>query len=496
MKNAKVTARFVVALHRDQGGALSIISVFTVLLLVMVLGMVMNVGRQVDGKIRMQNAADAATYSGGVVLARGMNALAFTNHLLCEVFAMTAWLREARDGNAVQYTDRILNTWETTGKLLEKAPLPKFAELGRAIQGKVPLERNLIQAFSIWAGATSEVLLPMMEEILRQELIPTYQRTVVRVFPEMAQMAARQIAERHGRPEFGRGPMAAALWRAKVIPVGASEGTLDRTLPVVDPSTDSTGRDAHYVAQARQQRERRARHYLRLWNAETLGMFHGRPQPGAAIMRAKMSQFFGLWEGFTCGQLERLLNEEFPTSNLLHVIREEYDEVADQTAHLRENFSFVGVAYWRPLREFAPRWLTTPLFQNPIPADAAAFAEARLFIPQARLHWWRPGRGGGSSPSPIGGAPGNLQFLPGEVDSGGGGGGGGGAGPWRVVRQGVPQTWDLMTQNWTVQLVPTTAPSLAAVLRESPEMAGVSGGFRPPNLGLLDSNEIQRISPH
>ena len=59
--------------------------------------MVMNVGRHVDGKLRMQNAADSAAYSGGVVLARGMNTLAFTNHLLCDVFAVTAILREARD---------------------------------------------------------------------------------------------------------------------------------------------------------------------------------------------------------------------------------------------------------------------------------------------------------------------------------------------------------------------------------------------------------------
>ena len=37
----------------------------------------------------MQNAADAAAYSGGVVLTRGLNSLAFTNHLMSEVFAMT-----------------------------------------------------------------------------------------------------------------------------------------------------------------------------------------------------------------------------------------------------------------------------------------------------------------------------------------------------------------------------------------------------------------------
>ena len=81
----------------------------------MLLGMVMNVGRQVDGKIRMQNAADAAAYSGGVVLARGMNTLVFTNHLLCDVFAVTAFMREARDRNSESYVPSILAAWNKVG---------------------------------------------------------------------------------------------------------------------------------------------------------------------------------------------------------------------------------------------------------------------------------------------------------------------------------------------------------------------------------------------
>ena len=93
-------------LHADEQGSISIVSVFAVMFLAMLLGMVMNVGRHVDGKLRMQNAADSAAYSGGVVLARGMNTLAFTNNLLCDVFAVTAVLREARDQNSASYTPR------------------------------------------------------------------------------------------------------------------------------------------------------------------------------------------------------------------------------------------------------------------------------------------------------------------------------------------------------------------------------------------------------
>src|SRR5262249_22183589 len=85
------------ALPRDERGTISIMSVVTIFSLTLVLGMVINAGRQVDEKIRLQNAADAAAYSGGAVMARGLNALAFSNHLEAEVFALVAYMRAGRD---------------------------------------------------------------------------------------------------------------------------------------------------------------------------------------------------------------------------------------------------------------------------------------------------------------------------------------------------------------------------------------------------------------
>src|SRR6478609_3573314 len=92
-------------------GSINLATVFALLLLAFLLGMVLNVARQVDNKIKLQNAADAATYSGGIVLARGMNSVAFSNHLLCEVFAMTAIMREARDRHGEPLVPEILNAW-------------------------------------------------------------------------------------------------------------------------------------------------------------------------------------------------------------------------------------------------------------------------------------------------------------------------------------------------------------------------------------------------
>ena len=92
----RVAARLATLPH-DERGTISILSVITIFVLAVVLGMVVNAGRQVDEKVRMQNAADAATYSGAVVVARGYNALAFANHVEAEVFALTAYWRAARD---------------------------------------------------------------------------------------------------------------------------------------------------------------------------------------------------------------------------------------------------------------------------------------------------------------------------------------------------------------------------------------------------------------
>ncbi len=112
---------------------MSIVSVFAMMLMAMLLGMLINSARQVDGKIKLQNAADAAAYSGGVVIARGMNTLAFTNHMLCDVFALTAFMREARDRNAESLVPPVLGAWTEIGPVFQASGIPKFERLGAAI---------------------------------------------------------------------------------------------------------------------------------------------------------------------------------------------------------------------------------------------------------------------------------------------------------------------------------------------------------------------------
>jgi hypothetical protein len=496
-------------LHRSQRGTISILSVFAVLMLTMLLGMVMNVGRHVDGKIRMQNAADAVAYSGAVVVARGLNTLAFTNHLLSEVFALTAFMREARDRNSERYVPAILAAWNEVGPVLARSGFPKFDRLGAAIPLKTPLEQELVRAFSEWGAAASEPILPEMEEILRQELIPQFQRAVVQAYPDIAQMAAAEVARRNGDPAHGRGTMAGVLWRGDAMPVGGSSETVMRTLPVVDPEMEDVF-EGNYFKIARDQRRGLANSYLGEWNRRVLWFFDH---------RAKMCQFGALWRSFTCGYLKQLLEDEYPRSNLPHVLEREWHkprffwtgwpELTEAKEHLDRHFTFLGVVYWRPVPEFAPR-----LFRNPIQSDAVAYAQVRVFIPHPRLVYYQPPV---DYPPDMGGMPGDMPVPPGQdptpPDS---------DGPppapqndYDVTREGAYSRWilgsngwdlrrpkwnygwaqwTLLNENWTAQLVPVTMANLPMILQTAPPVPG--SPFVLPNLGGLSAEEIQQISIH
>ena len=194
-----LVVRRVLGLHGDQRGSISIVSVFALLLLVMLLGMVMNSSRQIDRKVRMQNAADSMTWSSGQVMVRSMNTLAFTNHLMADTFALTAFMREARDRDAETYTSEILANWERIGPFLATSEFPPFADLGEAITEKIPGESAMATTFGGWAAAASEMILPVLEEILATEAIPEYQRALAAATPGMAQQTASEVARRHGQ---------------------------------------------------------------------------------------------------------------------------------------------------------------------------------------------------------------------------------------------------------------------------------------------------------
>jgi hypothetical protein len=462
--------------------------VFALLVLVMLLGMVMNSARQVDQKVKLQNAADSATYAGGVVLTRNMNTLAFTNHLLADVFALTAYFREARDRSSESLTPEILDNWERVAPAFQGSEFPPFDQLGYAIEEKVPSERDMVFTFSEWSYAAAEMMLPVFEEILAERMIPEFQRALTNATPVLTQYAADEVARRHGRAWPVSTELRAVLWRTNVDPVGGISETTRRTLPVVDPVMDMTLDQDRYMRNAREQRDRLAHRYLRDWNNESMHAFD---------VLGKMSQFSNLWRIFTCGQLTRLLEVEYPATNLPFQIRDERDDIADVNSHLEGDFMFVGVVYRQQLSNMVPG-----VFRNPIDSDTQAYSQIMMFVPRRRLVKVYPGSGESGGTGTIGGVPGERLPLPGpgtpapppppaDPDENG-------EQPWTIAYQSEywhPHDWNLINQKWTMQLVPATTPSIPAILSTPPEINGVTG-FVTPELFSLNEDDLRWLSHH
>jgi hypothetical protein len=354
------------SLPGDERGVISIMSVVTIFVLTIVLGMVINAGRQVDEKIRMQNAADAATYSGAVVMARGYNALAFSNHVEAEVFALTAYFRTAKstwpssDPTTLNAFNEILDAWDTVGMIFARSKFPKFAAMGPAIQQKVPLEKAAVKSFLQMSGLQAKLVLPVFEYILRGPIaqqpgadplggvIPRFQRAVVLTTPQAAQTMASEIARMHGnmtspgkpsaREKLHRSqPLMAILWRPNGTPIslGNEQDPFQRTMSVFDPNQfgpDDSAYSKDYYELARCQRKRWANSTLDVWNGYLLGTLasgwaqYWNPFPPPAVSpggatSAKMSLFLPVWRILTLAQLSCLLNVDYRGTNLPYVYR-------------------------------------------------------------------------------------------------------------------------------------------------------------------------------
>jgi hypothetical protein len=394
------------------------------------------------------------------VLARGMNTIAFTNHMLCEVFGLTAFMREARDRHAEPFVPEILAAWDSIGPVLAGSGFEKFDRLGPAIPSKTPAEQAMVTAYGEWMAASSEVILPMLEEILSQELIPQFQREVVQVIPELSQAAAGRIAESHTgaltRSESSRGQVQGVFWRTIGDHVGGSSEGQQGTLPAVDPLVDMS-----YFDEALRQRNDKARHYLNEWNHEMMRPYERRPYESVSNGFGQMSAFGGLWRGFTQGQLAQLL-EEYPSTNLPHMIRR--DNLIDWNAQLDRDFMFVGVVY-RP--KLVPAM--SKLFSDSLSSDNALFAQGMLFAPLARptakrLVFDRTIR----------------EWV------------------WRWVMTPSPGNWDLWNEDWSFQLVPAVSEALPAVLQTPPQSQFAPGAAnsRLPDLRNLQSDDWRRLTTH
>ena len=350
-------------LHRDERGAISVLSVFAIFMFTILLVLIVNVGRQIDDKLRMQNAADAAAYSGASVIARGLNAIAFSNHLECETFALVAYMREGRDRKSIMFVAEILDAWKTVGsKFASGTGQPnsmKFKLMGQAIVNKVATEQMMAQNFSSMAFHQSQQTLPLFEYILagpdydnsggkpdRSPLggfIPRFQRAVLQTVPRIAATAADDLATRYGsttKSQHRNQDMRGLLWATDVSVVGTRNemAVATRTIPIIDPSR--FGSDLEQVGEtvqancptcfscseciSRKIRSRLAHQYLNDWIRHWMSPYFEYPDDGTphyGATSAKMSNYINFWRVYTCANLNDLL-EEYPHTNLPFVMRD------------------------------------------------------------------------------------------------------------------------------------------------------------------------------
>jgi len=301
--------------------------------------------------------------------------------------------------------------------------------------------------------------------------------------PQLAQSTTQDVARQHGLLDGGRGDLQAMLWRTTQQPVGLTDEGLGawitRTLPVVDPVSDSPTSSIDYRGISVRQRHYLSHLYLNAWNDELLSDFDTDGQ---------LSYFAGFWRGFSCGKLDQLLNEEYPSRNLLFVIRTPREYIADRQGLLEREFNWVGIAYRTHLRATLPG-----LYRNRMAADDQAYAQLSMFIRRPRLVIYQPQAQGPQAGNSYGGAPGDS--APASTSGGSAilyGYGGNGQIRW-VQWEGLSRDWDLLNQNWAVQLVPATTASLGALLSvQPPGLANV----RVPNLQNFAPQDLQRVNTH
>lgn len=98
--------------HENENGKVSLLASMLMLALVALAGLIGNTGHAAKEKIETQNAADSVAYSSALWMARGMNAVTATNHMLGEATALTA-VHEAFGGPELDH-DIQRNTPENT----------------------------------------------------------------------------------------------------------------------------------------------------------------------------------------------------------------------------------------------------------------------------------------------------------------------------------------------------------------------------------------------
>ncbi len=324
-------------LHADESGVISLLTVFVMLGGTWLLLLLLNSARQLDSKVHLQNAADAAGQSGVGMLARGMNAIAFANQLEADLLAGVAVMR------GTQGTTLVNSPWV-------QFVLPVFEQILDGQPGQFPSDRP----------------------------IPAFRRDIVLQIPFLADELTRQVARANGlwrgpnaaqAPDGPQGPLLVQLWTTSGQPIGfgSEDDPRTRTLPVIDASPG--GQDAAYLmdpdaelTRARSERASLINHYLHPWALDLAG---GDPVLANQLVAQAHRP------------LRLMLDGPYADTNLPLVLR----SPSPSPDEIERDLMFVAVSY-----RLHPGSSASVMFRNPNArhAPAMAFTQVHLFLPRHR----------------------------------------------------------------------------------------------------------------
>jgi hypothetical protein len=143
--------------------------------------------------------------------------------------------------------------------------------------------------------------------------------------------------------------------------------------------------------------------------------------------------------------------------------------------HLDRDYHLLAVVYRRHLDEMGPG-----LFENPLSktSDAQSFAQLQVYLPEPRFV-----RSGGQWVRwvPIY-DPKTRQVI-----------------GWRPIpfHENWPRGWDLISQNWTTRIMPTSLPQLQPILARSPSgLAPGNGTLRPGPFAAIPKHALDQLINH
>ena len=154
-------------------------------------------------------------------------------------------------------------------------------------------------------------------------------------------------------------------------------------------------------------------------------------------------------------------------------MRIDSQELSDLNGYVEKDFMFVGVAYWKQMRETMPG-----LFSSPTDNDQLAFAQARLFIPTGRVFQRVKYIDHPDLPRAEFGVQGYYGFHNRAAHE--------------LGRRIGPPIRNLWNQVWAVQLIPATASSIPGILQSTPPNSDIVA----PNFGGLTVDDFRRINTH